>query len=240
MLNDSDIDSDVKSYISYTGELEKRIVDLESKYNSFLSQNLELVQQIKTLKANNDKIDQTNTNNYEEISNKINIERLESLLGSMFPYLSSSKAKSISEFLNNQSKRSYKKAMKKFWNCLLIMDIILIYFQTKWPSIFNTINSNQWKMRLIVIRYCFEMLLILQYSIATHEILTNNENKKKMKMVLTKTITYFNSISESIIHYLPTTIIFGSVFVAGIILFKKRFSLFYNDFSNILKNVLIK
>lgn len=197
-----------------------KLESIETKYCDVVSRNEALSESIEYLKSKITELESVPKESEDKSPIVPNTDRLESFLSTLFPYMGKDTLRYISKNINNTSRMS-RVFMKKFWNSVLILDLVFIIIQSKWPNLLNKINVGQWNKRLTTLRYCVEMVLIIQFGIAIHDFF-NASRVDSITQAISNTVFTLSQTTKTVLRYVPSTLLVGSVVLIGTMLFKTR------------------
>jgi hypothetical protein len=183
-------------------QLEETIASLHSKI-----QLLEVQKQEAVVHASLEIAEKTEESEIE-LMRHISIRRMESLVSAFLPFLSDEKTKRIARWMTESIGFSARNTMRRVWSLLLLVDLACIFIQTRMPHIWNKLNIQQvprgWYKRLSTMRYCLEMVLLIQFGIAAHQFATH---QRTLTVVKSSASAIYDTVQTFISKYLPTGII---------------------------------
>jgi len=143
-----------------------------------------------------------------ELLKAISVNRMETLVSSFLPFLSEEKSRQIALWLNESIGFSARNSMRRIWSMILLMDLACIFVQARFPQVWQQLNIQQlprgWYKRFSTMRYCLEMMLIIQFGIAAQQLATH---QRTLSLVKSAASSIYESFRMIIAKYLPTGLV---------------------------------
>lgn len=138
----------------------------------------------------------------------ISARRMETLVSSVLPFLSESKTLQIARWMNESMDFSARNTMRRIWSLILLIDLAAIFVQARFPHLWKQLDFKQvprgWYKRLSAMRYCLEMVLIVQFGIAAQQVLTH---KSTISAVKATASAIYEALRTLFVKYLPTGLV---------------------------------
>lgn len=229
---------------AFREDYESKIEQIQDQYSQVLSQNEILLDSIESLKAkiadleSEVKVEEIVDSMSKKEELPLKSQSLESLLNTLFPYLSMENIEYISQNISHGSRFS-RSVLRKFWASVLILDFAYMFIQSRWPQLFHRFKFTHWNNRLTTLRYCVEMVLVVQFGTAIHEFFNSPNSDWIYKGIYDITTSLKYGVRKAI-GLLPTTLLFGSVIMIGSLLFKARVLGQQMDWQHVVKRLNVQ
>jgi hypothetical protein len=143
-----------------------------------------------------------------DLMKSISERRMETLVSSFLPFLSETKTMQIAKWMNESMGFSARNTMRRIWSLILLIDLGCIFIQTRFPHLWRHLAFKQiprgWYKRLSAMRYCLEMLLIMQFGIAAQQMATHHST---ISFVKSTASSIYEAIRSLFVKYLPTGLV---------------------------------
>lgn len=143
-----------------------------------------------------------------ELMKAISVQRIETLVSSFLPFLSETKSRQIARWMNESIGFSARNSMRRIWSLILLIDLACIFVQARFPQVWQQLNLQQiprgWYKRVSTMRYCLEMILIVQFGIAAQQLATH---QRTISVVKSTVSTIYESFRILLAKYLPTGLV---------------------------------
>lgn len=143
-----------------------------------------------------------------ELLKTISVQRMETLVSSFLPFLSESKSRQVARWMNESIGFSARNSMRRIWSLILLIDLACIFVQARFPQVWQQLNIQSiprgWYKRLSTMRYCLEMMLIVQFGIAAQQLATH---QRTVSIVKSSVSSIYDTFRTLIAKYLPTGLV---------------------------------
>jgi hypothetical protein len=195
--------SEQEDHIQKFSELEHTISMLQGRIIQ-----LESIHEKESIQEESNIIVVKSETNEVELMKTISARRMESLVSSFLPFLSEEKSVKIARWMNESMGFSARNTMRRVWSLILMIDLACVFVQARFPHVWKQLNIQQiprgWYKRLSMMRYCLEMMLIIQFGIAAQTFATH---QRTISLVKSTASSIYDSIHTIFVKYLPTGLV---------------------------------
>lgn len=166
---------------------------------------------------------QAQVTNEVEILRTISTKRMETLVSSFFPFLTEQKSVQIARWMTDSIDFSVRNTMRRVWSLILIIDLLAVFVQSRFPQAWKQLDSHHiprgWYKRISAMRYCLEMLLVVQFGIAAQQLATSNSTINFVKSAASR---IYSAIHTIFVKYLPTGLVLAATASFAAWLYRNR------------------
>lgn len=155
----------------------------------------------------------------EVVWRRISEKRNETLISAFFPFLSEQKSSSIAKWMTERMDFSIKSTMRRIWSAILILDFVAVFLESRMNAAHTKYVPKGWSKRFSAMRYCLELLLVVQFGIAAQQLITNPTTISVFKRFLAGA---YNVLHTLFVKVLPTGLIIAATASSAAWLYRNR------------------
>lgn len=150
---------------------------------------------------------------------RISEKRNETLVSALFPFLSEHKSLSIAKWMTERMDFSIKSSMRRIWSAILVLDFVAVFLESRLNGAATKYVPKGWYKRFSAMRYCLELLLVVQFGIAAQQFATNPTTISIFKRFLSGA---YNVLHILFVKVLPTGLIVAATASFAAWLYRNR------------------
>lgn len=158
-----------------------------------------------------------------ELLRAISAKRMETLVSSFFPFLTEQKSVQIAKWMTDSMDFSARNTMRRVWSLILVVDLLAVFVQSRFPLVWKQLDSHRiprgWYKRISAMRYCLEMLLVVQFGIAAQQLATHSTT---ITLVKSTASSIYHAIHSLFVKYLPTGLVLAATASFAAWLYRNR------------------
>lgn len=193
--------------------LQARVMDIEANVKNSKIQILE------------DSINDASVSREIKLLKAVSCRRMESLISAFLPFLSPEKTTAMARWLTENIEFNGSSTMRRIWSMILLVDVVCIFVQARFPNLWRQAIWQRipqgWYNRLSTMRYCLEMMLIVQFGIAAQQLATHQTTIALAKSVLT---ALYNGLRVFVTKVVPTGLAIAGTATFATLLYRNRFA----------------
>lgn len=155
----------------------------------------------------------------EGVWRRISEKRNETLVSALFPFLGEKKCTSIAQWMTERMDFSIKSTMRRIWSAILILDFLAVFLESRMKIAHIKYVPKGWMKRFSAMRYCLELLLVVQFGIAAQQLVTNPTTISGFKRFLSGA---YHVLHTLIVKVLPTGLIIAATASSAAWLYRNR------------------